>query len=100
MSSCRASGREDTLLSGLPDSPNQPMTFSFPVRDYGKKTVVKRSFQASWFSSWKWLHYNEAEDCVHCHLCLTAVKQKLVNLTPGDDSAFVSFFVFFCSHIS
>ncbi len=52
--------------------------------------MVKRAFQATWFGSWRWIHYNEAEDGVHCHLCLTAVKQKLINLTPGDDSAFVS----------
>ncbi len=68
-----------SLLSGLPEKPSME-----------KKTVVKRVFQATWFGSWRWIHYNEAEDCVHCHLCLTALKQKLINLTPGDDSAFAS----------
>ena len=24
----------------------------------------------SWFNSWKWLHYDEAEDKVLCHLVL------------------------------
>lgn len=90
MNTCSDSSRAGSLLGGLPEIPNQPVTFSFPKREYGQKTVVKRAFQATWFGSWKWLHYNEAEDCVHCHLCLTAVKQKLVNPTPGDDSAFVS----------
>ena len=41
---------------------------------FGKKTILERSFQASWFGRWTWLHYNEAEDCVHCFLCLKAVK--------------------------
>ncbi len=70
------SSRASSLLSGLPEKPSME-----------EKTVVKRAFQATWFGSWRWIHYNEAEDCVHCHICLTALK---INLTPGDDSAFVS----------
>ena len=27
------------------------------LRSFGKKVIVKRSFQASWFDRWFWLHY-------------------------------------------
>ncbi len=72
----------------LPETPHQPASFSFPKRDFGKR---KRSFQASWFHSWSWLHYNEAKDCVFCHLCCKAIKEKHIVLKPGaTDAAFVS----------
>ena len=38
--------------------PHQLMTFRFPQRELGQRTVTKRSFQAKWFSRWPWLHYN------------------------------------------
>ena len=31
---------------------HQPLNFSFPQREFGKSTVVKRSFQAQWFQKW------------------------------------------------
>ena len=41
----------------LPSVPHQPKSFDFPKRSFGKKVIVKRSFQASWFDRWSWLHY-------------------------------------------
>ena len=41
----------------LPTVPHQPKSFDFPKRSFGKKVIVKRSFQASWFDRWSWLHY-------------------------------------------
>ena len=41
----------------LPRVPHQPKSFDFPKRSFGKKVIVKRSFQASWFDMWSWLHY-------------------------------------------
>ena len=41
------------------EMPHQPMTFRFPQQEFGQKTVIKRSFQAKWFSRWPWLHCNE-----------------------------------------
>ena len=38
----------------LPSVPHQPKSFDL---SFGKKVVVKRSFQASWFDRWSWLHY-------------------------------------------
>ena len=45
--------------------------FKFPKRSFGKKNIVQRSFQHSWFSKWPFLHYSEANDEVYCHTCLT-----------------------------
>ena len=41
----------------LPSVPHQPKSFDFPKSSFGKKVIVKRSFQASWFDRWSWLHY-------------------------------------------
>ena len=41
----------------LPSVPHQPKSFYFPKRSFGKKVIVKRSFQASWFDRWSWLHF-------------------------------------------
>ena len=43
----------------IPPVPNQPTSFIFPQRSFGKANPVKRSFQASWFSARTWLHHNE-----------------------------------------
>ena len=40
-----------TTSEDVPDSPHQPgQVFAFPKRSFGKKTVVQRSFQYSWFA--------------------------------------------------
>ena len=71
------------------EKPHQPLSFSFPKRPFGKKSIVYRSFQASWFGSWSWLHYDEANDTVLCHLCTKAVREN--KMRPGNtDAAFVS----------
>ena len=49
-------------IPDLPDSANQPTSHNFPKKSFGKKTVVERSFQATWFNTWKWLHYDETND--------------------------------------
>ena len=48
------------------EKPYQPDKFNFPKRSYGKKQPVKRAFQPSWFSRWKWLHYEESIDAAFC----------------------------------
>ena len=48
-------------LPEIPDRPHQPgQGFKFPKRSFGKKNVVLRSFQQSWFTQWPFLHYNES----------------------------------------
>ena len=43
--------------------------YSFPIKQSGKK---KRSFQASWFKNFSWLHYPEENS----FLCIFRMKHK------------------------
>ena len=68
----------------LPDTPyHPPSSIQFPQRKFGKKQIAKRSFQLSWFTKWKWLHYDEGDDVVYCHLCVTALIRKTVKWKRG-----------------
>ena len=71
----------------LPDTP--PSSFNFPQCEFGKKQVVKRSCQLQWFSKWEWLHYDEDDDMVFCHFCVTALVKRTVQWNKGE-AAFVS----------
>ena len=80
-----------TVSDDVPESPHQPgPDFAFPKRSLGKKTVVKRSFQHSWFLKWPFLHYKELTDTVFCHTCLLMFKQKKSLTSTKADQAFVS----------
>ena len=46
-------------IMDIPPVPNQPTSFKFPQRSFGKANPVNRSFRASWFSTRTWLHHNE-----------------------------------------
>ncbi len=76
----------------LPDLPPQPIHppshFVFPKREFGKKHVVKRSCQTSWFSTWPWLHYQATnpDDVVFCHVCVSALKSKRMDPSRGDNA--------------
>ena len=39
--------------------PNQPRSFNFPKRLFGKKNPEHRSFNAQWFNAFPWLHDDE-----------------------------------------
>ena len=76
-------------LPDLPPEPNHPSSqFVFPKREFGKKQIVKRSCQRSWFSTWPWLHYqvSDPEDVVFCHVCVSALKSKRMEQSRGDPS--------------
>ena len=91
----QASRSNSIATAVLPDKPHQPLQFSFPKRSFGKKVVVQRSCQATWFSTWKWLHYQESEDSLLCYFCLKATREKRVVVTSNlgsCDQAFVSSF--------
>ena len=83
-SSCASNSRPVEAVT-----PHQPASFTFPQRQFGKKTVVLRSFQSSWFRSWSWLHYNEATDSIVCFLCAKAHREQKLN-SKNADTAFVS----------
>ena len=72
-----ASSLRETLPD-IPSRPNQPTSFSFPKRCFGKKTVVHRSFQPSWFCQWLYFHYDEARDLAFCQTCVMGFKEKKV----------------------
>ena len=76
-------------LPAIPSRPHQPTAFSFPKRSFGKKKVTFRSFQASWFRQWPYLHYDEARDLAFCHTCVMAFKEKRVK-AQNADTAFIS----------
>ena len=76
----------------LPEVPHQPTTIEFPKRAYGKKKIVRCSFQSHWFSLWPFLHYSEASDVVFCHTCVKAFKLKRMKTSHNAASAFVSLF--------
>ena len=63
-------------VPSIGERPHQPMTFRFPQREFGQKTVTKCSFQAKWFSRWPWLHYNEDSDSIYCFHCIRTYSQK------------------------
>lgn len=70
--------------------PHQPKSFQFPKRSFGKKSVVRRSFQPSWFEKWHWLHYLENQDSVLCFNCSQASEQKKLQWSSSADLAFIS----------
>ena len=73
----------------IPSAPHQPRSITFPKRSFGKKTIALRAFQASWFSTWKWIHYDETNDKAFCFYCVKGFKEKKLK-TPNADQAFVS----------
>ena len=76
-------------LPSFGDHPHQPSNFKFPLREFGRKTIVKRAFQSTWFKRWNWLHYDESQDVAFCFPCLKAFKEKkLTGANP--DKAFIS----------
>ena len=72
----------------LPPSPHQPKQFVFPKRSLGEKSIEERACRAAWFDKWSWLHYNETEDYVLCHICATAFQKEKLKESAAD--AFVS----------
>jgi len=79
------------VMEDVPDTPHQPKAdFQFPKRSFGKKSIVHRSFQHSWFAKWPFLHYKETTDVVYCHTCLKMFKEKKAKTSTKADQAFVS----------
>jgi len=87
MASNSSSSRFD--LPNILFVPHQPTNLVFPKRAFGKTKVVYRSFQPSWFKQWPFLHYDESNDVVYCHTCITGFKEKKMK-SPNANSAFVS----------
>ena len=85
-----ASSSPSSSGSLTPNVPHQPKGFAFPKRDFGKKVIIRRSFQSSWFGRWPWLHYNKEGDTVLCFTCMKAHAEKKMQWSSNTDLAFVS----------
>ena len=68
---------------------HQPRRFNFPKREFGKKSIMRRSFQAYWFAKWRWLHYREDDNTVFCHTCMKAFTEVNMSARNAED-AFIS----------
>ena len=58
-----ACDEQNLSLPEIGEHTNKPSGYNFPKRSFGKTKVVHRSSQQSWFSKWKWLHYDSSKDC-------------------------------------
>ena len=74
----------------LPEQPHQAGEFKFPPRLFGQNVVKKRLFQAPWFDSFKWLHYNEDMDATFCHVCAKAEDSGRLSTSARRDAAFLT----------
>lgn len=83
------SSSSSLVPSRIPGKPHQPLNFPFPKREFGKTTIVRRSFQPSWFSKWPWLHYLEERDAVLCHTCARASSEGKLQTSSNADPSFV-----------
>ena len=86
---------QSSLLPSLPDKPHHPKDFAFPKRTFGKSKPVLCSAQSQWFNSWPFLHYDEGQDVVFCHTCVTAFKLDRMKSSNNAASAFVSICMLF-----
>ena len=53
-------------------------------------TVVKQSFQPSWYDKWPWLHYREDSDSVLCFTCMNANSENKLHWSLNAKSAFIT----------
>ena len=63
-------------LPQIPDIPHHPMGLTFSKRSFGEKNPVLRSFQAAWFKTWPFLHYDEGKDLSYYHICVKGFKER------------------------
>lgn len=83
-----AAGLKSSLPS-LPDKPNHPKDFPFPKRPFGSRCVMY-SAHSSWFSTWPFLSYDENQDVVYCHTCVTAIRLDRLRWSKNISESFVS----------
>ena len=76
----------------LPDEPHHPVSsFCFPKRSYGQKTTTQCNCKHQWFTSWPFLHYDEARDVVFCHVCVKAFSMHRIKTSHNAAASFVSY---------
>ena len=45
-------GKEKPVLPNVGEAANQPLDVNYPKREFGKRKVVRKAFQAQWFAKW------------------------------------------------
>ena len=72
-------------------SPNLPRkkNFKYPMREFVKTKVVRRSFQDQWYDSFSWLDYDESKDVVYCYICRLADSQNKLHSTLLKEASFI-----------
>ena len=85
----RSNSCDGECCNGDCDRPYQPRINYLTV---GKKRQRKfyRSFQSSWYVSFKWLSYCMTHNRVFCHYCRTATTSSLVSFSKKNKDPFVS----------
>jgi len=71
------------------DKPHQP-ELDYSSLSKKKQGNICRSFQPSWFTSFKWLNYCLTRNKIFCFYCYAATKQQLVTFSKKNSEAFVS----------
>ena len=79
---------ESEPTSNIPEQ-NQPKSFQFPPRYFGKSKPIKRYFQGEWFDQFNWLHYSEGCDKAFCYTCMRAQARSLITESKAEQ-AFVT----------
>ena len=82
--------REKVSTPVIGETPHQPQSFKFPKREFGKKTIVKRSFQPQWFNRCLWLHYNEQCDAAFCFYCVKAYTEDKFQSMESIEYTYIS----------
>ena len=68
---------EPKIADAVSSDVHQPRKYHFPEHSFGSKGE-KRSFKASWFDTWPWLHYQETSNWVICFYCCEATNINLL----------------------
>lgn len=85
----RCCRREMDGYPDIGDGPFQPRSQEYPKRAFGISHVVFRSFQATWYDNYPWLHWDVKRERAFCYTCVKAARGKLL-LNSKTDAAFIS----------
>lgn len=78
---------EKTATEQYSIAKQQPSNMVFPKTIFGKK---ERSFNASWFAKFPWIHYDIQKDSVFCYTCMTACTKGHKTVSNNRDPAFMT----------
>lgn len=84
-------GPSSAVPAEVPNQPCQPgRDFVFPNKSFGKSVVKQYSFQAKWFETWKWLHWDDGKKGVLCHVCAQAMQSGKLTFSKNVEASFIT----------